>query len=107
MNSCSLLEAVSGQWSAGVSIRNIPDYANPGLIVSNIASPPFGQASQMYGQINGEGFPRMSATEIELRFVLPSDSRTTTHCRLIVTTFVFGSVVWPSTVKTRSVSPLP
>ena len=35
--------------SAGVSIRNILDHANPGLIVSNIASPLFGQANQMYG----------------------------------------------------------
>jgi len=57
--------------SAGVSIRNILDHANPGLMVSNIASPLFGQANQMYGQINGEGFPRTHCNlriELQVRF---------------------------------------
>jgi hypothetical protein len=56
--------------SAGVSIRNILDHANPGLIVSNIASPLFGQANQMYGQ-NGEGLPRTHCNlriELQVRF---------------------------------------
>jgi hypothetical protein len=57
--------------SAGVSIRNILDHANPGLIVSKYRLALFGQANQMYGQINGEGFPRTPCNrriELQVRF---------------------------------------
>jgi hypothetical protein len=39
-----------------MSARNILNHTNPGPIVGNITSPLFGQANQMAGSVNGEGF---------------------------------------------------
>src|SRR5208282_5921595 len=38
------------------SIRNILNHTNPGPIIGNITSPLFGNANQMAGNLNGEGF---------------------------------------------------
>jgi Carboxypeptidase regulatory-like domain len=42
--------------SVSLSIRNLLNHTNPGPIVGNITSPLFGQANQMAGNLNGEGF---------------------------------------------------
>jgi hypothetical protein len=42
--------------SASLSIRNLLNHTNPGPIIGNITSPLFGQANQMAGNLNGEGF---------------------------------------------------
>ena len=42
--------------SISLAIRNLLNHTNPGPIVGNIASPLFGQANQMAGTVNGEGF---------------------------------------------------
>jgi len=42
--------------SLTMSARNILNHTNPGPIVGNITSPLFGQANQMAGSVNGEGF---------------------------------------------------
>ena len=42
--------------SASLSIRNLLNHTNPGPITGNITSPLFGQANQMAGNLNGEGF---------------------------------------------------
>jgi hypothetical protein len=39
-----------------MSIRNLLNHTNPGPINGNITSPLFGQANQMAGGLNGEGF---------------------------------------------------
>jgi hypothetical protein len=39
-----------------LSIRNLLNHTNPGPIIGNITSPLFGQANQMAGNQNGEGF---------------------------------------------------
>ncbi len=55
----------------GWSVRNLLNHTNPGPIVGNIASPLFGQANQMYGQVNGEGFSENASNrrlELQLKF---------------------------------------
>jgi hypothetical protein len=42
--------------SVSLSIRNLLNHTNPGPIIGNITSPLFGQANQMAGNLNGEGF---------------------------------------------------
>ena len=42
--------------SVSLSIRNLLNHTNPGAITGNITSPLFGQANQMAGNLNGEGF---------------------------------------------------
>src|SRR5262249_30654244 len=42
--------------SVSMSIRNILNHTNPGPIIGNITSPLFGNANQMAGNVNGEGF---------------------------------------------------
>ena len=42
--------------SVSLAIRNLLNHTNPGPIVGNITSPLFGQANQMAGTVNGEGF---------------------------------------------------
>jgi hypothetical protein len=39
-----------------MSVRNLLNHTNPGLIVGNITSPLFGQANQPAAVRNGEGF---------------------------------------------------
>jgi hypothetical protein len=39
-----------------MSIRNLLNHTNPGPITGNITSPLFGQANQVFGSQNGEGF---------------------------------------------------
>lgn len=56
----------------GLSVRNLTNHTNPGPIVGSIASPLFGQANQMYGQVNGEGFSENASNrrlELQVRFV--------------------------------------
>jgi hypothetical protein len=57
---------------AGMSVRNLLNHTNPGPTIGNIASPLFGSANQMYGQVNGEGFSENASNrrlEMQLRFV--------------------------------------
>jgi Carboxypeptidase regulatory-like domain len=57
--------------SAGVSARNILNHNNPGPIIGNITSPLFGQANQIAGGPNGEGFSENANNrriEFQLRF---------------------------------------
>jgi hypothetical protein len=42
--------------SVSLSIRNLLNHTNPGPIIGNITSPLFGQANQVAGNLNGEGF---------------------------------------------------
>lgn len=42
--------------SVSLAIRNLLNHTNPGPIIGNITSPLFGQANQMAGGANGEGF---------------------------------------------------
>jgi hypothetical protein len=42
--------------SVSMSIRNLLNHTNPGPIIGNITSPLFGQANQMFGTLNAEGF---------------------------------------------------
>jgi len=42
--------------SVSLSMRNLLNHTNPGPIIGNITSPLFGQANQMAGNLNGEGF---------------------------------------------------
>ncbi len=42
--------------SVSLAIRNLLNHTNPGPIIGNITSPLFGQANQMAGGVNGEGF---------------------------------------------------
>jgi hypothetical protein len=58
--------------SVGLSVRNLLNHTNPGPIIGNIASPLFGSANQMYGQINGEGFSENASNrrlEAQFKFV--------------------------------------
>ena len=57
--------------SISASIRNILNHTNPGPIIGNITSPLFGQANQMAGGANGEGFSENAnnrRSELQLRF---------------------------------------
>jgi hypothetical protein len=54
-----------------MSIRNILNHTNPGPINGDIASPLFGQANQMAGNTNGEGFSENANNrrlEMQIRF---------------------------------------
>jgi len=55
----------------GLSVRNLLNHTNPGPITGSIASPLFGQANQMYGQVNGEGFSENASNrrlELQIKF---------------------------------------
>jgi hypothetical protein len=56
----------------GMSARNLLNHNNPGTIIGNITSPLFGQANQVAGGANGEGFSENASNrrlEMQLRFV--------------------------------------
>ncbi len=57
--------------SAGLSIRNLLNHTNPGPIIGNITSPLFGNANQVAGFPNGEGFSENASNrrlELQMRF---------------------------------------
>jgi hypothetical protein len=57
--------------SISASIRNVLNHTNPGPIIGNITSPLFGQANQMFGTLNGEGFSENAnnrRSELQMRF---------------------------------------
>jgi hypothetical protein len=57
--------------SLGMSIRNLLNHNNPGPIIGNVTSPLFGQANQIAGSPNGEGFLETASNrrlELQLRF---------------------------------------
>ena len=57
--------------SLGMSVRNLLNHTNPGPIIGNIVSPLFGQANQLAGTPNGEGFSEAASNrrlELQLRF---------------------------------------
>jgi hypothetical protein len=54
-----------------MSVRNLLNHTNPGPIIGSIASPLFGQANQIAGTPNGEGFLETASNrrlEMQLRF---------------------------------------
>lgn len=54
-----------------MSIRNLLNHNNPGPIIGNITSPLFGQANQVWGAQNGEGFYETANNrrlEMQIRF---------------------------------------
>jgi hypothetical protein len=54
----------------GMSARNILNHNNPGPIIGNITSPLFGQANQLAGAPNGEGFSENASNrrlELQIR----------------------------------------
>jgi hypothetical protein len=57
--------------SLGMSVRNLLNHTNTGPIIGNITSPLFGQANQIAGTPNGEGFLETASNrrlEMQLRF---------------------------------------
>ncbi len=57
--------------SLGMSVRNLLNHTNPGPIIGNITSPLFGNANQIAGSPNGEGFLETASNrrlELQLRF---------------------------------------
>lgn len=55
----------------GLSIRNLTNYSNPGPIIGTLTSPLFGQANQLAGGPNAEGFSESASNrrlELQLRF---------------------------------------
>jgi Carboxypeptidase regulatory-like domain len=55
----------------GMVARNVLNHTNPGPIIGDITSPFFGQANQMAGNLNGEGFSENADNrrlELQLRF---------------------------------------
>ena len=57
--------------SISASVRNILNHTNPGPIIGNFTSPLFGNANQMAGGANGEGFSENAnnrRSELQLRF---------------------------------------
>ncbi|HXJ42759.1 MAG TPA: hypothetical protein VNH18_25990, partial [Bryobacteraceae bacterium] len=57
--------------TASMSARNLLNRNNPGPIIGSIASPLFGQANQLFGSGNGEGFSENANNrrlELQLRF---------------------------------------
>jgi hypothetical protein len=57
--------------TVGLSARNILNHNNPGPIIGNITSPLFGQANQIYGTPNGEGFSETANNrrlELQIQF---------------------------------------
>jgi hypothetical protein len=54
-----------------MSVRNLLNHNNPGPITGNITSPLFGQANQIAGAQNGEGFYETANNrrlEMQIRF---------------------------------------
>lgn len=54
-----------------MSVRNLLNHNNPGPIIGNITSPLFGQANQIWGAQNGEGFYETANNrrlEMQIRF---------------------------------------
>jgi hypothetical protein len=57
--------------SVAMSVRNLLNHNNPGPIIGNIMSPLFGQANQVAGALNGDGFSENASNrrlELQLRF---------------------------------------
>ena len=57
--------------SVAMSARNLLNHNNPGPIIGNIMSPLFGQANQVAGGLNGDGFSENASNrrlELQLRF---------------------------------------
>jgi hypothetical protein len=57
--------------SISMSIRNLLNHTNPGPINGDITSPLFGQANQLAGNLNGEGFSENANNrrlELQIRF---------------------------------------
>ncbi len=57
--------------SVAMSARNLLNHNNPGPIIGNIMSPLFGQANQVAGGVNGDGFSENASNrrlELQLRF---------------------------------------
>jgi hypothetical protein len=57
--------------SIGMSARNLLNHNNPGPIIGNISSPLFGQANQLSGAPNGEGFSENASNrrlELQIKF---------------------------------------
>ncbi len=57
--------------SVAMSARNLLNHNNPGPIIGNIMSPLFGQANQVSGGTNGDGFSENASNrrlELQLRF---------------------------------------
>ncbi len=57
--------------SLGMSVRNLLNHTNPGPIIGNITAPLFGNANQIAGTPNGEGFLETASNrrlETQLRF---------------------------------------
>jgi hypothetical protein len=57
--------------TVAMSGRNILNHTNPGAIIGNITSPLFGQANQIAGTPNGEGFLENASNrrlELQIRF---------------------------------------
>jgi len=57
--------------NVSLSVRNILNHTNPGPIIGNITSPLFGQANQMAGNVNGEGFSENASNrkmEMQIKF---------------------------------------
>jgi hypothetical protein len=57
--------------TVSMAVRNLINHTNPGPIIGNIASPLFGQANQMAGGPNGEGFSENANNrrlELQARF---------------------------------------
>jgi hypothetical protein len=57
--------------SVSLSARNLLNHTNPGPITGDITSPLFGQANQMAGSLNGEGFSENANNrrlEVQFRF---------------------------------------
>jgi hypothetical protein len=78
----------------------------PGAVVmSHALWYPLNRCSAKPSDVRRRFSEKASAEELSCKSVFPSDSWTTAYWISIVTRFVFGSVVWPSTVSTRSVSP--
>jgi len=54
-----------------MSVRNLLNHNNPGPINGDITSPLFGQANQLAGNANGEGFSENANNrrlELQIRF---------------------------------------
>ena len=66
---CVFSEAV--RKTVSMSGRNLFNHTNPGPIIGNITSPLFGQANQVAGSVNGEGFSELANNrrlELQIRF---------------------------------------
>lgn len=50
-----------------MSIRNILNHTNPGIIIGNVTSPLFGRANQIAGTLNGEDFSENANRRLEMQ----------------------------------------